>query len=70
MGIADRRQSAVGELQNIPVICTTHAVDEVVFCLPKEQTETADEVRHILQDMGSRYGWCPMVPCSCRYGMS
>jgi len=26
----------LGELQNIPVICTTHAVDEVVFCLPKE----------------------------------
>jgi len=42
----------LGELQKIPVICTTHAVDEVVFCLPKEQTETADEVRHILQDMG------------------
>ena len=42
----------LGEVQNIPEICTTHAVDEVVFCLPKEQKEVADEVRHILQGMG------------------
>ena len=42
----------LGEVQNIPEMCTTHAVDEVVFCLPKEQTAAADEVRHMLLEMG------------------
>ena len=40
------------EARNIARICTTHVVDEVVFCVPKEQTVVADEVRHMLQDMG------------------
>ena len=40
------------QMQNIAEICTTHAVDEVVFCLPQEQSVVADEVRHTLNDMG------------------
>lgn len=42
----------LGEARNIAEICATRAVDEVVFCLSKEQTVVADEVRHILQNMG------------------
>lgn len=49
----------LGEVQNIPEICTTHAVDEVVFCLSKEQAGVADEVRHILQDMGITVRFVP-----------
>jgi len=40
------------EVRNIPGICTTHAVDEVVVCLAKEQMAVADEVRHMLQEIG------------------
>lgn len=40
------------EAQNIAGICTTNVVDEVVFCVPKEQTAVADEVRHTLIDIG------------------
>ena len=40
------------EMQNIAGICATHMVDEVVFCLTKEQTGAMDEVRHMLLDMG------------------
>jgi len=47
------------EVRNIPGICTKHAVDEVVVCLPKEQVEVADEVRHRLQDMGSTVRMVP-----------
>ena len=39
-------------LGEVAEICTMHTVDEVVFCLPLEQAGVADEVRHILQDMG------------------
>ena len=42
----------LGEVRNIPGICMTRAVDEVVVCLPKEQMAAADEIRHTLQDMG------------------
>ena len=42
----------VGEVHTIAEICATRAVDEVVFCLTKEQMAVADEVRHILQHMG------------------
>lgn len=42
----------LGEVRNIPEICATHTVDEVVVCLPKEQMVEADEVRHMLQGMG------------------
>jgi exopolysaccharide biosynthesis polyprenyl glycosylphosphotransferase len=44
--------SLLGEVKNIAEFCATHTVDEVVFCLPKEQAGGADEVRHLLQDMG------------------
>ena len=40
------------EMQTIAGICATHTVDEVVFCLTKEQTGATDEVRHMLLDMG------------------
>ena len=52
----------LGEVQNIPEICTTHAVDEVVVCLPKEQMMEADEVRHMLQDMGITVRMVPDGP--------
>jgi exopolysaccharide biosynthesis polyprenyl glycosylphosphotransferase len=39
-------------LGEVAEFCTTHTVDEVVFCLPWEQTGVVDEVRHILQDIG------------------
>lgn len=42
----------LGEVRNIAEICATQTVDEVVVCLPKEQTAVAEEVRHILQHMG------------------
>lgn len=42
----------LGEVRNIPEVCATHTVDEVVVCLPKEQMVEADEVRHMLQGMG------------------
>jgi exopolysaccharide biosynthesis polyprenyl glycosylphosphotransferase len=42
----------LGEARNIAEICATHAVDEVVFCLPKEQTVVVDDLRQILQHMG------------------
>ncbi len=43
----------LGEVRNIPEICMTHAVDEVVVCLSRERMVEADEVRHMLQDMGT-----------------
>jgi len=42
----------LGEVRILPEVCTTQAVDEVVVCLPREQMAEADEVRHMLQDMG------------------
>ena len=51
-GLRVVRNPPLGEARNIPEICTTHAVDEVVVCLPKEQMAVADEVRHMLLDMG------------------
>ncbi len=42
----------LGEVRTIPEICMTRAVDEVVVCLPSERMAEADEVRHMLQDMG------------------
>lgn len=52
----------LGEVQNIAEICTTHTVDEVVICLPWEQTGVADEVRHLLQDMGITVRMVPDRP--------
>jgi len=40
------------EARNIAEICKTNVVDEVVFCVPKEQTAVADEVRHTLIAIG------------------
>jgi exopolysaccharide biosynthesis polyprenyl glycosylphosphotransferase len=42
----------LGEARNIADVCMTHALDEVIFCLPMEQAEAAEEHRPFLMDMG------------------
>ncbi len=62
MGIADRRQPAVGGGAKHPEICMMHAVDEVVVCLSRERMVEAEEVRHMLQDMGITVRMVPDGP--------
>lgn len=42
----------LGELEEIADICAKHAVDEVVFCLPKEALTAVDDHRPALENMG------------------
>jgi exopolysaccharide biosynthesis polyprenyl glycosylphosphotransferase len=42
----------LGELGDIVDTCTRYAIDEVVFCLPAEEMDAADEYWPVLEDMG------------------